>query len=530
MPRNSEPARWRVCAGRAILAVALGAWCVGNASAAVRSAAQHKRIATPAAALRVALRPALQPAFDPSVTNYVTRCEPREHVRVFIYRAHGVPVSVGRQSARSGNFSVKLRLTAGQRFTIRTRTGAAAQTYSVRCLPVDFPHFTVQVNGPTQAAYYLVTPTLGHPVLGPPYVVLFDNHGTPVWWYQELNGVPTNASLLSNGNFLWDVDAGSNFGYPVTTQLEVHRLDGTLVRTSQASTPTPTDSYEALQLPSGDFLTTGYALRKRADLSALGEGINPVLDATFDEIAPDGTLVYAWDSSRALSPLESVRWWWAWVAVPPLTKPVWDWQHIDSVAPAGDGYLVSMCHTDAIYLVRRSDGAIEWKLGGTQTPQSLTIIGAPDSSSLFGCPSDARVLPDGTVSVHDNGAFLNRPPRVLRFQIDPQARTATLVQTINGPANTASACCGSDRQLPGGDWVVDWGQTGIADEVGPAGALLLRMSFAAPTYSYRVVPVLRGQLDAAALTAGMDKMYPRSHTHPRRREKPHRRARHDGWR
>jgi hypothetical protein len=402
-------------------------------------------------------------------------------------------------------------LIAGQRFTIRTGSGAAARTYSVRCLPVDFPRFKVQVNGRTQAAYYLLTPTLGHPVLGPPYVVLFDNHGTPVWWYQELNGVPTNASVLPNGNLLWDIDTGSNFGYPVTTQLEVHRLDGRLVRTLQPSAPTPTNSYEALRLPNGDFLTTGYALRKRADLSALGEGINPVLDATFDEIAPDGTLVYAWDSSGALSPLESVRWWWAWVDVPPVTKAVWDWQHIDSAAPAGDGDLVSLCHTDAIYLVRRSDGAIEWKLGGTQTPQSLSIIGAPDASSIFGCPGDARVLPDGTVSVQDNGAFFNRPPRVLRFQIDPQARTATLVQTINGPAETTSTCCGSARLLPGGDWVVDWGQTGIVDEVGPAGALLLRMSFAAPTYSYRAVPILPGQLNAAALTAGMDKMYPRAH-------------------
>jgi hypothetical protein len=161
--------------------------------------------------------------------------------------------------------------------------------------------------------------------------------------------------------------------------------------------------------------------------------------------------------------------------------------------------------------VRRSDGAIEWKLGGSPTLKSLSIIGSSGSSSIFGGPNDARVHPDGTISVHDNGTLLNRRPRVLRFRINSQARTATLVQVINGPTDTLSSCCGSARMLSGGDWVIDWGATGIMDERAATGALLLRLIFASPYYSYRAVPVLPGQITAGTLTADMDKMYPPVH-------------------
>jgi hypothetical protein len=98
-------------------------------------------------------------------------------------------------------------------------------------------------------------------------------------------------------------------------------------------------------------------------------------------------------------------------------------------------------------------GSIEWKLDGTTTPQSLTITNGPVS---FSGQRDAQLLPDGTISVHDNGTNAGRPPRVVRFSVDPVARTATLIQTITDPTVTAtSECCGSDRLRPGGGWVID---------------------------------------------------------------------------
>jgi hypothetical protein len=137
----------------------------------------------------------------------------------------------------------------------------------------------------------------------------------------------------------------------------------------------------------------------------------------------------------------------------------------------------------------------------------LTVIGAPGAAALFGGPNDARGLPDGTISVHDNGAYLGRPPRVLRFRIDPLTHTARVVQVIDGPPFSVSPCCGSARMLPGGDWVIDWGGTGVMEERTGNGALVLRLSFRNPYYSYRAFPVPPGQLRAGTLIADMDKMF-----------------------
>jgi Arylsulfotransferase (ASST) len=460
----------------------------------------------------ITARPALQPGFDPANTDYVTRCEPREHVRVSVADRGGPPISVDGHTARRGTFRTKLKLVAGQRFTLRTGTGATAVTYNVRCLPYDFPRYSVSLNGQPQAAYYLLTLGSAMTATPLPYVVLFDNHGVPVWWYQELNGVPDEASLLPNGNLAWEVNLGMvTIGSPATIQWEEHRLDGKVVRTLD-SHATLSDTPEAQLQPNGDFLITTYSART-VPLAPLGSvGTTPIIDATVEEIRPDGSVVWSWDANGNIALTESQRWLFARQVYGRPPSVAWDTQHITSVESDGDGYLIAMAHTDAVYLIRRSDGAIEWKLGGTPTPQSLTILGDPDSATDFGGPHDAQLLPDGTISVFDNATYRNVVvPRVLRFRIDPVGRTATLVQALSDPAVTSSTCCGSARLLPGGDWVVDWGGQPFIDELGPDGSPKLQLRLAAPDYSYRAVPILPGQLSAAQVIGGMDRMYPRPH-------------------
>ena len=68
--------------------------------------------------------------------------------------------------------------------------------------------------------------------------------------------------------------------------------------------------------------------------------------------------------------------------------------HMNSVSDDGRGGLVvSFRHADAIFRIRKSDGAIDWKLGGTPTSRSLAVIGddAHAGVNLAG-QHDARVL------------------------------------------------------------------------------------------------------------------------------------------
>jgi Arylsulfotransferase (ASST) len=456
------------------------------------------RPALAAAQVRITTIPGLAPAFNLGVHDYVTRCHPGGQVRVFV-AANGARVSVDGGAPRMGNAVVPVTLSTGQLFTVQVTSGLTAARYNVRCLPQDFPQYAFRRFGPTLAAYYLVTPSLRSA-----YVALFDASGVPVWWFRQPDGIPLDADLMPNGDLSWAVETRlSSFGLPGIVHVEERDLDGHLLRTL-GTAGTPTDLHEALPLPNGDFLIDSYVLQIGG-----GPSLFPnVVDGSFQEVRPDGQVAYVWNSAGQVTAADTENWLAA--TYPGVQGTVWDWQHLNSVEPYEDGYLISMRNTNAIYYVQASDGAIVWKLGGTRTGNSLTIVGDADASTDFGGQHDARVWPDGTISVHDNGTGRRRPPRVLRFRIDTVARTATLVQTITDPTVRRSICCGSARLLAGGDWVVDWGAAPVVDEINSRNQIVARLTFNWPNFSYRAVGVLPGELSLASLVAGMDAMYPRT--------------------
>ena len=119
--------------------------------------------------------------------------------------------------------------------------------------------------------------------------------------------------------------------------------------------------------------------------------------------------------------------------------------------------LISMRHTDGVYKIDRTTGDIVWKLGGTTTPESLTVIDDPLGANPFGGQHDARMLDDGTLTVFDNGMTRNRPPRAVRYQIDESAGTATLLESVSDTDAPNAICCGSARRSDSGSWTVGWG-------------------------------------------------------------------------
>jgi hypothetical protein len=165
--------------------------------------------------------------------------------------------------------------------------------------------------------------------------------------------------------------------------------------------------------------------------------------------------------------------------------------------------LVSLRQTDAVYAIDRATGQIHWKLGGTPTPDSLTVVGDPDAAAPLGGQHDVRLLADGTITVFDDGTFLGRPPRAVRYRIDTAAHTATLLDQITDPTVATSLCCGSARLLASGNWLISWGGDPVFGEYQPDGAPVFKISFDG-LFSYRVVPIAPEQLRIAQLRAGMN--------------------------
>ena len=450
-----------------------------------------------AGGLQVTMSPTLFPSFDPNITDYTVTYKSGSAVQVSVNAPLDTKVSVAGNAARSLAFTTQVALIPGQSFPIVVNTLGSLRTYYVRCLPTDFPVWTTERSGASQAEYYVIAPNLS---LGTApqrdYVIIADSYGVPIWWYKNPTA-PIDAKLLPDGNMAWtSIPTGSE-----------RRLDGALMRTFApvSSSGGTLDSHELLLLSNGNYLFITDVKRGPVDLSAYGGSTTAtVLDNVIEETAPDGTLVWRWSAMDHIGASETDPHWWAQYLV---TASPADPYHMNSVAPYGSSYVVSFRHLNAIIQIDKASGSIQWKLGGSPRAESLKFVGDPYGN--FGGQHDARILPDGTLTLHDNGSALARAPRAVRFTIDPAARTAAFVEQVTDPDASGSLCCGNARKLPGGDWVISWGQNPFVTELTAAGKRVFRLTFEGQYFSYRVAPVPFGTLSRTALRQGMDAQFPR---------------------
>lgn len=250
------------------------------------------------------------------------------------------------------------------------------------------------------------------------------------------------------------------------------------------------------------------------DMTAYGgTAADTVIDAEILELGLDGTVLWRWLSRDHIPVDWSERLLNKGFASAYRDDGSWDLVHINSIEPIDDDILVSMRNIDALLRIDKVTGTIEWKIGGTESPESLRVLdatGAPITEPALGAQHDARVLPDGTITTYDNGSLMDRLPRAIRYQVDDIARTATMVETVyHQQIDSGSPCCGGIRRLPNGNWVGSWGPIPIAGEVGPDGSPILSLNFDSRYGPYRLDPVPSGVLPAVALRRAMDVAYPR---------------------
>ena len=464
-------------------------------------------IATPQAAqtLKISMSPGLYPAFDPSISDYVVMYDPGSFVQVSVDAPRNTKVAVDGQPFRKLAFTTSVNVTPGQSFSFVVNSPGKSDTYHVRCLPTDFPLWTTERSGTPPAEYYVIR--VNSPVSSSPngYIILVDNNGVPMWWYASLKAI-TDAKLLPNGHIAW-------INRPIA---EEHLLDGTLVHTisSAKQIGAVVDIHELQLLSNGNYLFIVYLPRGPVDLSPYGGSATATIyDGVLEEVAPDGSLVWAWSSMDHMPVSETDPQWWQDFIVNPSTanppRPA-DPYHVNSIEEDGDGLVVSLRHLDAVIRIDKASGNIVWKLGGTSRPESLAFQG--DSYNNFGGQHDARVLSDGTLTIHDNGTNQGRAPRAVRYKIDPIAKTATLIEQVTDPDVPTSTCCGSARKLEDGDWVMSWGRNHVVTALTPDGERLFRITFPGTPgalFSYRADPVAYGVLSREDLRAGMDAQFPR---------------------
>ncbi len=445
---------------------------------------------------------ALQPAFNWDARTYAARCQ-EDDLMLKVDGANRWKTRIAGGRYRGGSYRSRVSLGEGQavRVAFKRKRRAKVLRFRVRCLPLDFPEFGFRRFRPGGPGLFSVGLHSG-------YATIFSRFGAPIWWYKGDKRV-VDAKVLPDGTVSWNTNSGyisTNSGY-ISGFFEIRTLTGDLLRT--LGTVEGTDLHDIQLLPNGNYMLGTLSSRSGVDTVAFG-GRSDVatLDTEIQEVTADGQVLSSWDSGDHLMLAEAGR-WWDQIPSSDVSLP-YDVSHWNSVEPAGKFMYLSFRNLDAVYKVNRKSGRVVWKLGGTETGKSLRVLNYPNGDYPLGAQHDARLQPDGTITVFNNRTDLSdATPVAQRFRIDEDARTARLVETVRDRKVTPTFCCGSARRLPSGDWLVSWGNAGIVGAYNPAGRTIFRL-FTPGYWSYRADPVPPGRVTIAELGRAMDAMNPAS--------------------
>jgi hypothetical protein len=465
--------------------------------------------------LSITATPGLTPAFSTGVSDYWLNC-PDGTTTLTVNAPAATTVSVAGKAAKSGAFSALVPITVGKEFkwTVTTKVGktSTSSSYYARCTPTDMPIPTVARTGPTSTPFYLINPGLPSQVFGKnSYIVLVDGNAVPIWWRTSGIG-PLNPTIVGSTSIaIFNPTALNALGDFSFGRWLIWDFNGQLV--GRFNSPTiGMDPHELVPLPNGRFLTGSYEPISPINLSSIeGPAQSTGYRGLVREISADGTVAWEWHANNWIATEELAPWVKMLIKVN-LRKilvngyPAFDLDHISSIEPDGDGFIVAFRHLDAVYRVKKATGAITWKLGGTTRAESLTVVGDPiGGDHPLGAPHDARLNADGTLSVLDDGLGWGRNPRVVRYRIDAAKRTATVVSIFTHDGLHGSNCCGSARSLANGNWVIDWGANRDFTETDSTGKTLLNFTLPANRPTYRAVPITDRKITKDYLRAAMDK-------------------------
>jgi hypothetical protein len=427
----------------------------------------------------------LEPGFRAGIHDYTVPCA--EPTGLIVRTPGPTKARIGGGRWFTGARKRRVHLRVGQAVQVTKKSEGRAGTYSIRCLPADFPQFKFTRRQQPRNDFYIMTPggAVGH------YVVVLDQWGVPVWWFEvDPSATAIDAKVLGR-QIVWTRRYGNpTFGTSAKTAYEFRGPDGTLVRSLRA-VGTFTDIHDLQRTPDGNYLILSYRPRSGIDASAEnGDAAATVYDGVVQKLTPDGRLLWEWSTAGHIGLAETGRWW------PRLTEP-YDIVHINAVEPLANGdFLISLRHTDAVYRIDGATGEVEWKLGGTPTEDSLTVRDDPLASYPLGGQHDIRALGGGEISIYDNGTDLGRAPRAVRYRIE--GSSAALIDSQSDPQASVSPCCGSAR-YSNGYWLISWGGIPLVSEFAPNNGPTFELRFdrqpvgggneTESVFSYRVVGV-----------------------------------------
>jgi hypothetical protein len=338
---------------------------------------------------------------------------------------------------------------------------------------------TTRTPGQSQPGDIFAAPYSGP---GPPGTMIFDEAGNLVWFH----ALPKNASAATN------LQVQQLGGQPVLTWWQGYippqgfgQGEEIIANSSyqqighvRAGNGYSADLHDFKITPQGTALLTVFNPID-CNLSVVGgPSGGAVTDSVFQEIdLRTGLVRREWHSldhvpmgdSYSLATHASKQW-------------PFDYFHINSIDQRADGTtLISARNTWAMYELSTTSGRVASTIGGHHSGVKL------GSGTHTAYQHDANTLPDGTISVFDNGSVPKVHPqsRGLVLALDAQSDSASVVaQYEHSPALTSDSQ-GNIQQLANQDMFVGWGSEPYFSEYSAGGQLLFDAHMHGSYESYR---------------------------------------------
>jgi hypothetical protein len=295
-----------------------------------------------------------------------------------------------------------------------------------------------------------------------PGAIVYDNSGQPVWFnpmtnppldLQQITYKGQNALAYFNPLMPGPIFP-ENMGEEVVLDTSYRQI-GTI----KAGNGYMLDEHDLQISPDGTkALMTIYA-PVNVDLSPYGGPKNgTAYEGVVQEVdIATGAVTFEWHSLGGSPPAFPVNDSYGALN----TSPV-DYFHLNSVAYDSDGnILLTGRLVSLVAKLDKSTGAVLWRLGGKRSQFTFTDgDGGPSWSH------DVRRLPDGTISVFDNGNGRPSPQysRGVAWAVDETHLTAHVATQQRHNPDLFGLFVGSNRLLPNGNDIISWGNTGRTTE------------------------------------------------------------------
>jgi hypothetical protein len=299
------------------------------------------------------------------------------------------------------------------------------------------PGLTTTVSGQEDPGLLLTTPA------GPEgaAAVIYDNTGQVIW---QRDGTYLNLEQVTYQDqpalVLFDSMRG------VHVVLDESYAE---VATIKMQDGPPTDGHDIAFSPDGSRVLVQGLAETEIDLSQWGGPTNGTILNTIiqEQNLATGEVTFEWSALDHISPGETQE---------PLDSR--DLYHLNSLAYDEDGdILTSFRSTSTVYKIDISSGEIVWRFGGENN--DFTFAGGEADMPSY--QHDALRLPDGSLSVFDNGIkHSTRESRGAVYTLEESSMTATLTQELRADPPAFTTIMGSNRQVPNGNQLVNYGATG----------------------------------------------------------------------